>query len=128
MSSATRLWKKRSGEVEQHSGAAEKVFSFRPEPCSPSSRNGVQNQPGTPFSFIAESCSASPGFPKQLVARNKGLLDREPNKRRSTPGWVMNWLVNDARFQVGAGDQGLRLRRASGKESLLQLFAGKESV
>ena len=41
------------------------MFRFSPEPCSPSSRNGVQNQPGILFSFIAESCSASPGFPNE---------------------------------------------------------------
>ena len=62
MSSAACLWKT-FREVEHRSGASEKVFSFSPEPCSPSSRNDVQNQPGILFSFVAEWSSASPGFP-----------------------------------------------------------------
>jgi hypothetical protein len=62
MSNVACLWK-RSGEVEHYSGPAEKVFSFSPELCSPSSRNGVQNQPGILFSFVGEWRSPSPGFP-----------------------------------------------------------------
>lgn len=68
---------KRSGEVEHHSRAAEKVFSFGPERRSPSSRNGVQNQPGILFGFIAESCSASPGFPSPTakgIVRNRAAI------------------------------------------------------
>src|SRR5262245_47317569 len=50
MSSAARLWKTFRGSRTPFR-AAEEVFSFSPERCSPSSRNGVQNRPGIVFSF-----------------------------------------------------------------------------
>jgi hypothetical protein len=56
----------RSVEVEYPSGAAEKVLSFSPELCPPSSRDGVQNPPGILFSFVPESCSGSAGFPRKV--------------------------------------------------------------
>ena len=38
------------------------MFGFRPESCSPSSRNRVRDQPGTLFGFTPECCSPSPGI------------------------------------------------------------------
>src|SRR4051794_20654650 len=55
-----------SGEGEQDSGANRKVFGFRPERRSPSSRNRVRDQPGTLFAFTPESRSPSPGIPNYL--------------------------------------------------------------
>jgi hypothetical protein len=53
------------GQVEHHSAARQKLFGFRTESCSPSSRKRVRNQPGTLFAFTPESRSPSPGFHTQ---------------------------------------------------------------
>jgi hypothetical protein len=58
---------KHSEDRERDSGPKRKVFAIAPERRSPSSRNGVRNQPGIVFGFNPESRSASPGFPMQPI-------------------------------------------------------------
>jgi hypothetical protein len=48
------------------------VFGFRPESCSPSSRNRVRHQPGTLFGFTPESRSPCPGIPTRRKAPKSG--------------------------------------------------------
>jgi len=61
------LWKSFRDQAEHHSGGGRKVFGFRPESCSPSSRNRVRDQPGTLFAFVPESRSPCPGIRKTTV-------------------------------------------------------------
>ena len=80
-------------------GAAEKVFSFGSERRSPSSRNGVQNQPGILFGFIAESCSASPGFPSPTA---KGIVR---NRAAILPSdWSVLWLLPGEQSGIPGSD------------------------
>jgi single-strand DNA-binding protein len=63
------------------------VFTFSPEPCSPSSRNGVQNPPGILFDFIAEPCSASPGFPTVFSLATKTSWKNDAGTWESRTEW-----------------------------------------
>ena len=80
------------------------MFGFRPESCSPSSRNRVRDQPGTLFGFIPESRSPSPGIPtdqwKLLASVQRIGTDQA------------DWVVRDAtrRGQV----IGVRMAEADG--------------
>lgn len=60
LSSAAGLWKSFRAQAEPGSGVglklfgfiAESMFSFIPESCSRSPRNGVRNHPGIAFTFL----------------------------------------------------------------------------
>jgi len=76
MSSATCLWK-HSGEVEHHSGLAEK--------CSASTRNGVHFHPGIVFRISPECCSASSRNGVQLRPDSPRWTRRLPKSVRRPP-------------------------------------------
>jgi hypothetical protein len=64
------------GQVEHHSGVSRKLFGFRPESCSPSSRNCVRHQSGTLFGFVPESRSPCPGIRSPYEIRDQPRLMR----------------------------------------------------
>jgi hypothetical protein len=66
-------------------GQAGKCSAFRPESCSPSSRNRVRDHPGTLFGFTPEPRSPSPGIRTEVVgvmAEHAGPLQQLLMARR----------------------------------------------
>src|SRR5579862_7194540 len=76
-----RIFVQRHLPVENIPGKSNTIPG-RLKKCSPSARNGVQNQPGIVFSFVAESCSASPGFPTLETVPRRAAQSENVQPRR----------------------------------------------